>query len=88
MSHRLGVVGSFVLDTIRGAGDQEPARGPGGIAYSLAAFDASPAPGWATVPILKVGEGAREPARRLLEDLGSVASAEGVRTVDEPNTRV
>lgn len=88
MSRRLGVVGSLVLDTIRRAGDEEPARGPGGIAYSLAAFEASPAPGWGTVPILKVGEGAREPARGLLERLGTVASAEGVRQVVEPNARV
>lgn len=88
MSRRLGVLGSLVLDTIRPAGGGEPTSALGGIAYSLVAFEVAPAEGWATFPLLKVGEDALARARRLIERLGTVASAGGVRAVPEPNNRV
>ena len=48
---RLGVVGSLVWDTIHGPDGGEPLNDWGGIAYSLAAWEATVPPGWSMVPI-------------------------------------
>lgn len=85
---RLGVVGTFVLDTIHPPGRGEPVRALGGIAYSLSGWEAAPAEGWGVVPLVKVGRDARQRADGLLDRLGSLASREGVRTVPDPNNRV
>lgn len=85
---RLGVLGTAVLDTIRGPDEAAPVRALGGILYSLAAFEARPARGWSVVPILKVGRDARAEVDAFLSRLSRVAAREGVRTVDEPNNRV
>lgn len=85
---RLGVLGTVVLDTIRRSGRPEPVRALGGIAYSLAAFEARPLDGWALLPLVKVGRDAEEEVRAFLGELGRLASTEGVRWVDRPNNRV
>ena len=85
---RLGVVGTFVWDTIHGAEGGEPVTDWGGIAYSLAAWDAVAPPGWSIVPIVKVGADLREAADRFLTTLGGISSLEFVSTVPEPNSRV
>jgi len=85
---RLGVVGTFVWDTIHGPDGGEPVTDWGGIAYSLAAWDAAAPPGWSIVPIVKVGADLREAADRFLTTLGGISSLEFVSTVPEPNNRV
>lgn len=85
---RLGVLGTLVLDTIHPATAGEPVRALGGIAYSLSAWEARPAGGWRLLPILKVGQDARRPARAFLDRLETLASRRGVRTVPQPNNRV
>ena len=85
---RLGILGTLVLDTIRGPGPGEPVRALGGLAYALSAFELRQPPGWSAFPILKVGRDARREADRLLGSLRSVGSLEGVREVPEPNNRV
>ena len=85
---RLGVVGTFVWDTIHGVEGGEPVNDWGGIAYSLAAWDAVAPPGWTIVPIVKVGADLREAADRFMATLGGISSLEFVTTVPEPNNRV
>lgn len=86
----LGVIGTLVCDTIHPpAGmEREAVEDWGGIAYSLAAFEAFGPPSWSMLPIIKVGTDVREEADALLAELGAVASLEGVVTVPEANNRV
>lgn len=85
---RLGVVGTLVWDTIHGPDGEEAIDDWGGIAYSLAAWDAVAPPGWSAVPIIKVGADLRASADRLLETVKGVSSLECVTTVPEANNRV
>ncbi len=85
---RLGVVGALVWDTIHGPDGGEPLNDWGGIAYSLAAWEATVPPGWSMVPIVKVGADLRKAADGFLATLGGVSSTEFVSTVPESNNRV
>ncbi len=85
---RLGILGSLVLDTIVPAGEGEPVRALGGIAYALSAWDAAPAPGWEALPLVKVGRDARDRADAYLDRLTCPVCTRGVVTVSEPNNRV
>ncbi len=86
----LGVVGTLVWDTIHppDGGETETVEDWGGIAYSLAAFDAVRSPSWSMLPIVKVGEDLGTQARMFLEGLGGVASLAGVISVPQGNNRV
>jgi sugar/nucleoside kinase (ribokinase family) len=88
---RLGVVGTFVWDTIWTLDDVRAGR-PfetwGGVAYSLAAAAAARAEGWEIVPIVKVGADLAEEARRFMADLPGVDAERGILVVPEPNNRV
>ncbi|MBW3571627.1 MAG: carbohydrate kinase family protein [Gemmatimonadetes bacterium] len=88
---RLGVVGTFVWDTIWTLADVQAGR-PfetwGGVAYSLAAAAAARADGWAIVPIVKVGADLAGEARRFMAGLPGVDAQPGVLVVPEPNNRV
>ncbi len=54
--NRLGVVGTMVWDTIHGREPQpEPVEEWGGIAYALAALEASFPVSWEIVPLIMVG---------------------------------
>jgi hypothetical protein len=85
---RLGVVGTLVWDTIHGPEGGDPVEDWGGIAYSLAAWEAVAPRGWSLVPIIKVGADVRESADGFLTSLGGLASLEFVRAVPEANNRV
>lgn len=85
---RLGVVGTMVWDTIHGPDGGDPVEDWGGIAYSLAAWEAVAPPGWGLVPIIKVGEDLREAAVGFLSTLTGLSSVEFVRPVPEANNRV
>lgn len=82
------MLGTLVLDTIVPADGEEPVQALGGLAYSLSAWEAAPAPGWEVVPLVKVGDDARRRADAYLDRLETLASRRGVRTVPEPNNRV
>jgi sugar/nucleoside kinase (ribokinase family) len=81
-------VGTLVWDTIHGPDGGPPVEDWGGIAYSLAAWDAVAPDGWTLVPILRVGEDLRESADRFLAGLEAPLSLEHVRSVPEANNRV
>ncbi|HEU0299628.1 MAG TPA: carbohydrate kinase family protein [Longimicrobium sp.] len=88
---KLGVVGTFVWDSIWTRADVQAGR-PfetwGGLAYSLAAAAAARPDGWEIVPIVKVGRDLADEAHRLMAGLPGVSAGQGVLVVPEPNNRV
>ena len=88
---KLGVVGTFVWDTIWTLEDVRAGR-PfetwGGLAYSLAGAAAARPEGWEIVPIAKVGSDLVDEARRFMAGLPGVSPGAGVLVVPEPNNRV
>jgi hypothetical protein len=86
---KIGILGSLVWDLIYG---RDPAAQPveewGGIAYALAGLDASVAPDWEIVPLIKVGTDLSPQAADFLRGLGNLVP--GARCVDVPvpNNRV
>jgi sugar/nucleoside kinase (ribokinase family) len=86
---RLGVMGSMVWDTIHGREPtQEAVEEWGGIAYALAALDATLEADWAIVPLIKVGKDLAPEANDFLRGLRHVAPASRFVEVREPNNRV
>ncbi len=86
---RLGVVGTMVWDTIHGRAPQsEPIEEWGGIAYALAALEASLPEDWELVPLIKVGKDLAAEANTFLNRLTHRAAAERFIEVPEPNNRV
>lgn len=80
---KVGVVGSMVWDVIHG---RTPGEGQveewGGIAYALAAMDASLPDGWEIVPLIKVGQ---DRARQAADFAGGLRHwARGARFVEVP----
>jgi sugar/nucleoside kinase (ribokinase family) len=88
---KLGIVGTFVWDTIWTLADVEAGR-PfetwGGLAYSLAGAAAARPDGWEIVPIAKVGSDLADEAHRFMAALPGVSAGDGVLVVPEPNNRV
>jgi hypothetical protein len=86
---KVGIVGSLVWDLIYG---RDPLAPPveewGGIAYALAGFDASLAPAWEMVPLIKVGRDLSREAQRLLNSLTRLAPGARCVEVTAPNNRV
>jgi sugar/nucleoside kinase (ribokinase family) len=86
---RVGVVGTIVWDTIYG---RDPAQGPveewGGIAYALAALDASLGDDWEFVPLIKVGRDLAPRAATFLRDLRHAVPNARFIEVPEPTNRV
>ncbi len=89
MLRRLGVIGSMVWDTIHGRDPAQPAVEEwGGIAYALAAVDATLGPDWQIVPVIKVGRDLAPKANDFLRSLAHVAPGTRFVEVPEPNNRV
>src|SRR2546421_6980102 len=86
---RLGVIGSLVWDTIYG---RDPAQAAvqewGGIAYALAALDATLPDDWEIVPLIKVGRDLAARANEFLRSLRRTPHAARFIEVPEPNNRV
>lgn len=86
---RVGVIGTFVWDSIHG---RDPARAPveewGGISYALGAMDAALSDEWEIVPIIKVGYDLAAPARDFLSELRRLAPGAAPIEVPYPNNRV
>ncbi|HET7583518.1 MAG TPA: PfkB family carbohydrate kinase [Gemmatimonadaceae bacterium] len=86
---RLGVIGTFVWDTIRGRQPGEPTVEEwGGIAYALSGLDAALPPEWEIVPLIKVGDDLHARATEFLATLERVASDAALIAVPYPNNRV
>ena len=87
--NRLGVVGTMVWDTIHGREPQpEPVEEWGGIAYALAALEASLPDTWEIVPLIKVGKDLAANANEFLNRLTRRSAADRFVEVPEPNNRV
>ncbi|HZN96252.1 MAG TPA: carbohydrate kinase family protein [Gemmatimonadales bacterium] len=86
---RIGILGSLVWDLIYGR-DQlaPPVEEWGGIAYALAGLDASLAPDWEIVPLIKVGRDLGPQAHELLRSLSRLAPGARCAEVTAPNNRV
>jgi pfkB family carbohydrate kinase len=86
---RIGIIGSLVWDVIYG---RDPLAPPveewGGIAYALAALDASLPPEWEIVPLIKVGRDLSGQAQNLLGGLRRLAPGARCVEVTAPNNRV
>jgi len=86
---RLGVIGTFVWDTIYGRDPGvEPAEEWGGITYSLGAMDAALAADWEIVPLIKVGSDLVARAREFCATLPRMAPDAALIEVPYPNNRV
>ena len=89
MTKRLGVIGTFVWDTIHG---REPHARPveewGGITYALAALDAALDDDWEIVPLMKVGSDLAQAAREFSAQLTHLAPDAALVEVPYPNNRV
>jgi len=79
----------MVWDTIHGRDPAQPAVEEwGGIAYALAAVDATLGSDWQIVPVIKVGRDLAPRANDFLRSLTHVASGTRFVEVPEPNNRV
>lgn len=87
---RLGILGTFVWDTIWTLADVRAGRpftSWGGVAYALAAAAAARPDGWELVPVVKVGADLAEEARAFVRGLHEVRG-DTLLVVPEPNNRV
>jgi len=86
---RIGVVGTMVWDIIHGRDPRHvPVEEWGGIAYALAAFDATLTDDWELVPIVKVGSDLAPRARQWMSTLKRLAPDAHPIDVPHPNNRV
>jgi hypothetical protein len=86
---RVGILGSLVWDEIHGRDRlAAPVEEWGGIAYALAALDASVAPEWEIVPLIKVGQDLAPKAREFLAGLERLTPGGRCVEVPAPNNRV
>ena len=87
--NRLGVVGTMVWDTIHRPGSRAaPVEEWGGIAYALAALEASLPDDWEIVPLIKVGKDLAGEANAFLTRLTHRSGADRFVEVPDPNNRV
>jgi len=86
---RLGVLGTFVWDTIHGRdARQVPVEEWGGITYALGALDAALPDDWEIVPVMKVGQDLAARAREFIAGLRRIAPDAALVEVPYPNNRV
>ena len=86
---RLGILGTFVWDTIYGRDEiGGPVEEWGGITYSLSGLDAALPDGWEIVPLIKVGSDLAGRAKDYLRELRRLAPDAALVEVPYPNNRV
>ena len=86
---KVGILGSLVWDQIHGRDPLAAAVEEwGGVAYALASLNASVAPGWEIVPLIKVGQDLASKAREFLGGLDRVTPGGRCVEVPAPNNRV
>jgi hypothetical protein len=86
---RLGVLGTFVWDTIHGRDARAvPVEEWGGITYALGALDAALPDDWEIVPVMKVGYDLHARATEFIRGLRRMAPDAALVEVPYPNNRV
>jgi hypothetical protein len=86
---RLGVLGTFVWDTIHGRDARAvPVEEWGGITYALGALDAALPDDWEIVPVMKVGFDLHGRATEFVRGLRRMAPDAALIAVPYPNNRV
>src|SRR4051812_11507793 len=86
---RLGVIGTFVWDSIHGRDTGRTAVEEwGGITYSLSALDAALPDDWQIVPLIKIGHDLADRARQFIGTLKHIAPDAALIEVPYPNNRV
>ncbi|MDE3053132.1 MAG: carbohydrate kinase family protein [Gemmatimonadota bacterium] len=87
--NRLGLIGTFVWDTIYGRDPLTPAVEEwGGVTYTLAGLDAALPDDWQIVPLIKVGSDLAAKAREYCSSLRHMARGCPLVEVPVPNNRV
>jgi hypothetical protein len=88
-NRRLGVIGTFVWDTLHGRdARQVPVEEWGGITYALSALDAALPEDWEIVPVMKIGFDLAARAREFISGLRRIAPDAALVEVPYPNNRV
>ncbi len=86
---RVGVIGTFVWDTIVPFDPNEPVvEAWGGISYALNAFDAALSDDWRFVPLIQVGSDLASEAMAYLRTFSKVARDSDLFVVPNSNNRV
>lgn len=85
---KLGLLGTFVWDTIWGRDLRSSAEEWGGVTYTLAGLDAALPEGWDIVPLIKVGADLAPRAREFCATLRHMAPDAPLIEVPYPNNRV
>jgi len=91
LPRRLGIIGTFVWDTVWTLGDQAAGRAFetwGGVSFSVASAAATRPEGWEIVPIAHVGADLVDQVHAYLDTVDGVGARDGIVAVDEPNNRV
>ena len=87
--NRLGLIGTFVWDTIYGRDIlTSPVEEWGGVTYTLAGLDAALPDDWQIVPLIKVGSDLAPRAREFCSTLRRMAPGCPLIEVSNPNNRV
>ena len=86
---RLGIIGTFVWDTIHGRDSRSgPVEEWGGVTYALSGLDAALSDEWEIVPLIKVGSDLASRARDYVAGLRHMARDAPLVEVPHPNNRV
>jgi sugar/nucleoside kinase (ribokinase family) len=91
LPRRLGIIGTFVWDTVWTLEDQAAGRAFeswGGVTFSISSAAATRPEGWEVVPIAHVGADLIDRVHEYLDTLDGVESRDGIVAVDHPNNRV
>lgn len=91
MPRRLGIIGTFVWDTVWTLEDQaagRPFETWGGVSFSVASAAATLPEGWEIVPIAHVGADLYDQVHAYLDTVDGIGSRGGIVPVDFPNNRV
>lgn len=91
LPRRLGIIGTFVWDTIWTLEDQaagRPLESWGGVSFSVASAGATRGEDWEIVPIAHVGRDLYDGVHAYLDTVDGIGRRDGVVAVDHPNNRV
>lgn len=91
LPRRLGIIGTFVWDTVWTLADQaagRPLESWGGVSFSVASAAATLPEGWEIVPIAHVGSDLIDGVHAYLDTVEGIGSRGGIVAVSEPNNRV
>jgi sugar/nucleoside kinase (ribokinase family) len=91
LPRRLGIIGTFVWDTVWTLADQaagRPLETWGGVSFSVASAAATRGEDWEIVPIAHVGRDLLGGVHAYLDTVEGVGSRDGIVAVSQPNNRV